>query len=109
MENILFEIETVSEDTSLRFRLVYITGRKLRGKKQDKTWPKVTQCLLFKNGLFISCGEVVKCDDDVDNMEYALKLVTKKVITDIWFKELRKPIWEQLFVKISLYNGAKNN
>lgn len=100
MKNTLFEIDYASDDNSLRYKLLYITGRKLRGRKGDKTWPKVTQCLLFQNELLIACGEVVKCDDDKDNMSYALITVTKKIINEIWFKELRKPIWDKLFEKI---------
>lgn len=94
--NTFLEIEYTVEDSSLTYRLVYIIGRKLRGRRNDKTWPKTTQCLLFKNGLLISWGEVVKCDDDRDNLSYALKLVTKKVMPDVWFKDIRKQLWGEI-------------
>jgi len=93
---ILFEISYITTDNSLKYKLVYITGRKVFGRTRDKTYPKVTQCLLFTNGLLTSFGQVVKCDSDIDNLEYAVKLVTKKVMKDIWFKSVRKEIWAQL-------------
>lgn len=94
MNNILFEINYITDDKSLSYRVVYIVGRKLRGYKGDKTYPKVTQCLLFKNNLLVSFAEVVKCDNDKDNIEYAIKLVTKKVIKDVYFTDIRKSLWK---------------
>lgn len=90
------EITYTTQDKSVTYKLVYITGRKLRGYRGDKTYPKVTQCLLYYNGLLQGFGEVVKCEEDKDNPQFAQMLATKKVMHLVWFKEARIKLWELL-------------
>lgn len=97
-------IEYITEDKSLKYRLEYIVGRKLRGIRGDKTHPPVTQCLLYRNGLLLGFGEVVKCEGDVHNIEFARKLATKKVMQLIPFRDVRTKIWEQINTKYKPLN-----
>lgn len=96
------EILYVTKDKSINTKLVYITGRKLRGYRQDKTYPKVTQCLVFKNNLLQGFSEVVKCDADEDNPDFAYILVTKKAMNFVYFKEIKKALWKELFKKVKI-------
>ncbi len=89
-------ITYISKDMSVTYQLAYITGRRLRGYRGDKTFPKVTQCLLYYNGLLQGFGEVVKCDEDDDNPDFAKMLATKKVMHLVWCKEARVKLWELL-------------
>lgn len=90
------EICYTTKDNSIHYRLIYITGYRLRGYRGDKSRPKVTQCLLFYNGLLIGYGEVVKCDKDKDNTKFAQMLATKKVMNLIPFRDVRCKIWNLL-------------
>lgn len=91
------EIVYTSEDKSLEYKLVYISKRKLRGYKGDKTMPVVTQCLLFKNGLLQDFAEVVKCESDKHNPQLAYKLVTKKVMPSVYFTDIKTELWKLFF------------
>jgi hypothetical protein len=98
------EINYVTDDKSMRIKLVYITGRALRIYHHGKSWPIHTQCLLFINDLFVTHGHVIKHENDVNNQKYAYILATKKAITGINIKFLRTEIWE--LVHAELKNGV---
>jgi hypothetical protein len=100
MENSILEINAVA-DESLKYKLVYLSGRRVFGRARNKTYPKVTQCLIFENGLLIASSTAVKCDCDEYNLPFALKLVTKKAIPAIWLDFVRVNVWSQLdsFIK----------
>lgn len=101
MENVILEIEHQSEDKSIRYKLIYIVGRKIYGRRRDKTYPKVTQCLVFRNGILQGFNHIIKCDDDVDNFNFSIKTVTKKAITHIDSQDLIGGIWEKIDKKLS--------
>jgi len=107
MENILFELEHTVDDQSVRYKLLYLRGRRIYGRARNKTFPLVTQCLVFKNGLLIGNDKIVKCDNDLHNTEFALKLLTKKIIKNIYSKDDRKEIWKKL--KLKIQNGVFKN
>lgn len=90
------EINYITDDKSIAYKLVYITGRRLRGYRRDKSHTIVTQCLLYRNGLIIGFGEVVKCEKDKDNTTFAQMLATKKVMSLIPFRDIRCKIWNLL-------------
>lgn len=90
------EIVYKAPDESIEIKLVYITSRrKLKYyKAYGKAWPRITQCLMFYNGLIVGFGEVVKHQSDVDNVEFAMRLATKRVLSKLPSKLLRTDIWK---------------
>lgn len=88
------EILYYNDDNILIYRLVYIVTRRLTYYGKDKTYPLITQCLLYKNNLLVGFGEVVKCQCDENNQALAYVLATKKVLKNIPFRCVRKDIWK---------------
>lgn len=87
------EVEKEGKKYTLEFRVGYPYRRSHKGKH----WPKVTQCLIYLDGLLVSQSEVTKHANDADNQDFANKLAAKKAFATapVW-KELRNEFWKQI-------------
>lgn len=91
-------------DSSLNYRLEYITSRPMRIYKGfGKSWPPTTQCVIYENGCLISTGTVVKHDSDKEDSKLARTLATKKAISKVRVKFIRKDLWETFFKENKRY------
>lgn len=70
------------------FSVEFLTGHPLKRYWNAKYWPRVTQCVIKKDGLIIGIGEVVKHDRDIDNPRHGRLFAAKKA-----FKEANIKCW----------------
>lgn len=100
LQNVITEVDYVSEDTSLRIRLIYVSGKALHLYPRGKTYPKHTQCLMIVNELIAGFKEIVKHEKDEDNRSFAITYLSKAILKDEFPKSIRKAIWKLIFEKI---------
>lgn len=81
------------------FSVEFLTGNPLRRYWRDKCWPRVTQCVIKRDGLIIGFGEVVKHERDIDNPRHGRLFAAKKA-----FKEAETKCWwmpkKELFTEV---------
>lgn len=77
-------------------RIEYKQTHPMYWTSYGKSWAKHTQCLIFKNGLLVGKGLVVKHAKDPDNDAYAIKAATKKAMAETTriHKRTRTEIWK---------------
>ncbi len=101
-------ITYITDDESIEIKLQYIAKQRLHiYSKQGKVYPKHTQCLMFKNGLLVGYGEVIKHNNDIDNPEFAFKEATRKVMDKINIKFIREELWAKVLAEIK--DGSLSN
>lgn len=94
-------LQYISSDKSINLTLNYIRTRTLKiYPGLGKTFPLTTQCVIIdnKNGLVVATGTVIKHEREKgDNYDYAVRLATKKAITNaINTRYIRAEIWNLL-------------
>lgn len=96
------DIDYRSNDGSLIVKLQFIRSHNLKNYRHvGKCYPPTTQCLLYMNGQFTSCGEVVKHRKDKDDKKLALTLATKKALKSINVKFIRIKLWDLFFKQLN--------
>lgn len=95
------EIKYESKDKSVKISLTYKTSHPQKYYRGlGKAWPRVTQAILnYCDVLYIA--SVVKHDKDVDNLSYAIRACSKKVLTNIHDKNTRTILWKQILNQTS--------
>ena len=97
------QLKWQSADKSVKIKLVYLSKPTLKiypmGRSYDKAYPIVTQCLIFKNGLLESFGEVTKHHDDENDINLAARNATKKAISAIGNAWTRRDIWKMVLAE----------
>jgi hypothetical protein len=91
------EITYSSKDGSIVINITYFTGFPRSNNCYGKTWARETQAVLRINGFVRAIGSVIKHRNDKDNMPYAIKAATEKVMHRVCFKDLRREIWDIVF------------
>ncbi len=94
------EIIYTTDDISLEYKLTYVSKTILKRYYNGKSYVKLTQVVLYANGLVIHFANVIKHKDDNDDINFAYREATAKVINKIPFKDIRGKIWKLLFEKI---------
>ena len=103
IENKMDDIIYLSSDNTLEIRLQFIVKYRLRYTHLGKTYPKHTQCLIYENGLLKGFETIIKHNDDVDNQQFAYKLVGEKSLQLIDNKWLRSQVRIVLNKKLEEY------
>ena len=83
------------DDLGTDLKLIYITKAPLRFVRGQKSFPLVTQCLVWSRGLLVGFSQVVKCESDVDDRELAYTLATRKAIHNLPCRYERKKIYAE--------------
>lgn len=80
MEDIIFKN---SKDSRELIRLKFISKRTYRKYYCGKSWPIVTQCLLFEDGILKCFYTITKHDKDANDLHFAYNLVSEKCISQL--------------------------
>ena len=94
------KLDYVTQDRSVRVQIEYITGFPLKMTSYGKTYNRTTQAVLKINGFVKDFATVTRHSSDPDNLQYAYKLVTKKILKKLPSKSIRKEIWKQVLQKL---------
>lgn len=95
------ENKIIQEDyEGIVFSVEFISGRPLKRSHKGKHWPLTTQCIIRKNNLIISIGEVTKHENEKENPFFARVKSAKKAFNQldgmqVW-REMRERIWKQI-------------
>lgn len=103
MENIRWK----SSDNSLEYLLEFKIKHQLVYTHLGKSYPKHTQCLIYRNGLLQHFETIVKHAKDKDDEKFALKLVGEKCLKKINNKWVRGEVRVELDNFISKHKVKK--
>jgi len=92
METPILLYET--KDKSIKVRIEFIIGNRLRVYHVGKTYPEITQCLIYSNGFLECFSTIIKHYKDEHNQIEAYKLSAKKAIKQYGFEWVEKDLNE---------------